>query len=140
MRPPPRALRKLLWAASALAVVASVRAGLSCLGYARLKRLMPKTKRVRAEAPQAVLDRCAWALTRASRIVPGASCLTQALAGQWLLARLGFASQVAVGVRPEGQGSLAAHAWLTSSGRVVVGGTAEDLTRFTRLLELGSPN
>lgn len=133
----PRGLRKLIWATTATLTLAIVRVGLTFFSYASLKRILPGPGHGR-EPSKEVTDRCAWALTRGSRVVPGASCLTQALAGQWMLHRLGFTSQVLIGVRPEGGGSLAAHAWLVAGGRTVVGGDAEDLSRFKKLTELGA--
>lgn len=64
-------------------------------------------------------------LTRAVRTmfpyVPKASCLTQALTAQTLLARHGYASRLRIGVAP-GQGiPLDAHAWVQIDERVVIG-------------------
>ena len=135
----PRGLRKLIWLATAALTMSVVRLGLTFFSYAKLKRILPTSSSHTGRKPsKEVTDRCAWALTRGSRIVPGASCLTQALAGQWILHRLGFASQVVIGVRPEDGGSLAAHAWLLAAGRTVVGGDQEELGRFTKLTELGA--
>ena len=64
----------------------------------------------------------AWSVAAASRLVPGANCLTQALAGQLLLARRGRASRIRIGVRPGPNGALLAHAWLLSGSRVLLGG------------------
>ena len=132
-----RKLRKLIWAIAAIVTLAIVRLGLSLASYARLRKILPSPCEGNKPSKE-VLDRCAWALTRGSRVVPHATCLTQALAGQWLLHRLGYASQVVIGVRPLDGDSLAAHAWLNASGRTVVGGDAEDLSRFRKLTELGA--
>ena len=132
-----RRLRKLAWATAAVLTLAIVRLGLSLFSYARLRKILP-TSNLGDQPSKDLTDRCAWALNRGSRVVPGASCLTQALAGQWLLDRLGYASQVVIGVRPVTGGSLAAHAWLVASERTVVGGDAEDLGRFQKLTELGA--
>ena len=72
---------------------------------------------------------------RAARWVPGARCLAQAMAGQVLLARLGHATELRIGVaRPagsegpdsaeepaDGVPSLTAHAWLEQGDRIVLG-------------------
>lgn len=65
-----------------------------------------------------------WAITRAARFVPGASCLTQALSLQVLLARRGLGSRLCIGVRKGGQKSFEAHAWVERGGRVLIGGEA----------------
>lgn len=132
-----RGLRKLVWAASAVSLLVVVRTGLSCFSYARLKAILPKTEGG-LDPPPEIVDRCAWAVTRGSRLVPGATCLTQALSGRWLLWLLGYRSHVVIGVRPLENGSLAAHAWLQSAGRTVVGGDAEDTCKFQTIVEIGA--
>jgi hypothetical protein len=72
----------------------------------------------------------------AARIVPGATCLTQAFAAQLLLARAGYRSQMRIGVAKDEQGQFIAHAWLISNDRVVVGGSSEDLRRYVSLTDL----
>jgi hypothetical protein len=67
-------------------------------------------------------ERVAWSVAVASRYVPKATCLVQALAGQALLARRGYAAQVQIGVaKPDGR--FEAHAWLEWEGHVLVGGS-----------------
>jgi hypothetical protein len=78
----------------------------------------------------------AWAVRAASRRVPKASCLTQALAGQIFLGMHGFASQIHVGVARGEDGDFSAHAWLDVDGRVVIGD--HGLDRYTRLPEIAS--
>jgi Transglutaminase-like superfamily len=84
--------------------------------------------------------RVGWAVTRASRWVPSATCLVQALAGQVLLRRRGHLASVRIGVargervggqRRRGETTpVRAHAWLESGDIVVVGG---DHARYMRL-------
>lgn len=50
-------------------------------------------------------------------------CLTQALAARWLLGRAGYAAELKLGARREGDRFLA-HAWLEMDGQVVLGGAA----------------
>lgn len=61
------------------------------------------------------------AVERAALLVPGAGCLPQALATQWLLHRRGDAAVLRVGVARDGD-ALLAHAWVECGGEVVVGG------------------
>lgn len=68
----------------------------------------------------------AWAVTHAARLIPAATCLTQAIAARRLLAARGIASQVRVGVARGGDGRLLAHAWLEHDGATVLGGTDRD--------------
>lgn len=76
--------------------------------------------------------RVALAVATASRYVPCASCLTQALAAQALLRRYRHPAELRIGVaRPAGR-RLAAHAWVVCAGAVVIGDTG-DLAAFRTL-------
>jgi hypothetical protein len=135
-------LRKLLrlrfkdqiFLAATWMVVASVRLGLSIIRYRMLARLLPTGGR--AHAPGWELRRTAWAVTLAARYVPAASCLTQALAGQTLLALRGYETVVRIGVGTRPEGGIRAHAWLVSGEEVVLGGRAESIADFKPLLDL----
>jgi hypothetical protein len=83
--------------------------------------------------PQASIDSIAWAVTVASRYVPAATCLTQALAAQGLLAGRGHSARLCIGVARSAAGRFQAHAWVECAGRVVIGG-AEAPVRFTPLV------
>jgi hypothetical protein len=113
--------------AAALAEVARARAGLTLHRHAGLRR---RIGRLAAEAPAAspapaALAEVAWSVTAAARGVPGASCLTQALAGQALLARRGIGSRVELTL-PEATGAFRPHAWLIAGDRLILGGSASD--------------
>ena len=133
-----RGLRKLAWFCRAWCVLVVVRCGLTFLSYSQVRTWLP-LRRSLTEPPVEERSRCAWAIARASRWVPKATCLTQALSGQWLLARRGYASRVVIGVRRPSHGEVAAHAWLRVGEDGVLGATTEDLSAFTELTELGVP-
>lgn len=60
---------------------------------------------------------------RVSRYIPGATCLTQALALKWMLGRRRIGSHLRIGVTKDADGTFKAHAWLeTMSQRVLIGG------------------
>ena len=118
-----------------LVALTAFRLGLTLLSYNRLQTFMP-TPGPEADADEAELGRVGWAIPRAARFVPMASCLTQALAAQYLLARRGVASRIRIGVTQEPDGSFLAHAWLLSGGRIVVGGTSQSLARYKFLTDL----
>jgi hypothetical protein len=117
----------------AFGAVVLARLGLSFLRYSRIRA------KVDAVAPRKTVinedgtpGRCSKAVSFASRVVPKASCLTQALALRWMLNRRGIASTLRFGVaRPDGQ-KLAAHAWLECDGRIIIGGrqSAEKYASF----------
>lgn len=69
------------------------------------------------------------AVTAAARRLPWhPTCLRQAVAASRMLRRRGIGGRIHLGVATE-PGSLAAHAWVTVGGRVVLGGGGAD--RFT---------
>lgn len=65
------------------------------------------------------------------RRIPGATCLTQALALRYLLEKRGIRSELEIGVGKDVRG-FKAHAWLTVDGRVVHGG-GRQLANYERL-------
>jgi hypothetical protein len=77
-------------------------------------------------------ERVAWAVSRVSRFVPGASCLTQALATRVLLSRRGFEGRLRVGVAKADNGKLEAHAWIERDGVILIG-DQPGLRRFVEL-------
>jgi hypothetical protein len=121
-----RLLFRCLW------VVLATRLGLSLFSYKTVRGWIPDGARNEVATPE-TLQRIRWAVRGAARVVPRASCLTQALAAQFVLARLGHPSQIQVGVAKDPSGRLLAHAWLISDGRVVIGGSARELARYSLL-------
>jgi hypothetical protein len=109
------AVRLLLWVLPYRAVSALVR------GSATPPRGAPR-------GSPATAERIALDVARAARVVPRATCLVQALAGQWLIARAGAPVALQLGVAL-GERGLEAHAWLESGDRVVLGG--EEAARFS---------
>lgn len=76
---------------------------------------------------------------RVSRYVPGATCLTQALAAHVLINLSGHSSKLQIGVVKEDDGELKAHAWLESCGKVIVG-NHKDLANYAVLNYLKGNN
>jgi len=66
-----------------------------------------------------------WSVRSAARLVPGASCLTQALAAHIILEQCGHRSTLHVGVSRE-RGTFEAHAWVESGGAIIVGELERD--------------
>ena len=107
-------------------LLAGVRIGLWLLPYRTLRRLLgrlPGNDRGGGRrGARETIERIAWAVTAASRHLPGTwTCLTQALAAEVLLARVGHRAHVRFGVTKAQGGRLKAHAWVESNGEVVVG-------------------
>lgn len=62
------------------------------------------------------------AIRIASRCIPRATCLPQALTAQHLLIRYAYPADFQIGVAKDKQGRLEAHAWVNSSGQTIIGG------------------
>jgi hypothetical protein len=131
----PSAERRLLLVA--LPVVAGVRVALWLLPFPTLRRWQARwsVPREDARGAGAVIPPVVRAVTIASRAVPGASCLTQALAAQLLLARRGCPSVLRLGVGRGPGRRFAAHAWLEYEGRPIIG--EFEAGRFTPLPAFG---
>lgn len=109
----------------ALIVVAAVRLALWVLPFRWLRGFIERSLHGSsrpAGAGHRSVNGITWAVETTSRLVPRATCLTQALAARVLLAREGHASRVRLGVARMGKGDFKAHAWLEHGGQVVIGG------------------
>lgn len=120
--------------AQCLAVVIAIRVGLSLFGYRAVLDRIAKTAPARPSDAHAHLH--IWCVKHCSRIVPGATCLTQALAVHYLRARAGHPTRIRIGVRKRDDGRIAAHAWLVDGDVVLIGGEGEQLASFTPLVDL----
>ncbi|MHC1688625.1 MAG: lasso peptide biosynthesis B2 protein [Methanothrix sp.] len=70
-------------------------------------------------------ERIIWAVRVASKFVPSATCLAQALAARALLKAHGYGANLIIGVAKDGE-RLKAHAWLEKDDRVIIGGSTSD--------------
>ena len=125
---------RYLWAAWGLLVF--YRAGLALAPFRIVRCALPPLPET--EAPAWVLARTRWAVATAARAALGATCLPQAMAANALLSLQGYNSLIRVGVR-RSDGALQAHAWLLSSGRVVVRDDGEGLKSFSTIVDIGKP-
>src|SRR3954468_11959023 len=64
-------------------------------------------------------SRIAWAISAVSRYVPGATCLTQAIAAEALLRSHGYTPNLHIGVTKTKSQALEAHAWIEVQGDIV---------------------
>ncbi|KKN63847.1 hypothetical protein LCGC14_0497770 [marine sediment metagenome] len=123
-------LAKLRLLIVALSVVIVARLAVAAQRSRRLERHIVKL-RDRAASPSRTLvhdlREIAWSVSATARLVPGATCLTQALAGDWLLARRGRTGEIQLSL-PVGEASegFRPHAWLICNGHIVLGGTQAD--------------
>jgi hypothetical protein len=124
-----KAERRLL--VRAFVLVVKFRLALSLLPWRHLIAFTNRPPRPLARGLTA--ERMEWAVRRASRGVPRATCLTQALALNQLLASEGYPCVLHIGVNNDG-GGFAAHAWVELHGipllsnQAMVSGYARFLT------------
>jgi Transglutaminase-like superfamily len=111
----------------ALLILARTRLALSILPWRRMRA--PVIRSI-APALRTNADRLEWAIRATSRFIPRATCLTQALALQRLLAHHGYESRVQIGARNT-DGHFGAHAWVEHEGGSFLS-TAAELTRYAR--------
>jgi hypothetical protein len=107
--------RRLLF--RAMTALVTVRVALSLVPMDRLRRWAADARVPDERQP---IERIAWAVSAASRRVPGATCLVSALALQRLLSRDGHPSVLHIGVAKREQ-RFAAHAWVEVEGRTLIG-------------------
>ena len=112
----------------ALLTVVHVRMLLWTRPWRRLCRTIDRPVRDVAARPD--VRRLAWAIRAASRCVPCATCLTQALALQRLVSECGYDAIVQIGIQRV-NGKFAAHAWVEHDGRPLLD-TPGDLAGYRR--------
>lgn len=136
MSPASRPVRRRWLLGNAVFKLAVASAGLRLLSFRRIRAFINSRPSRPQREPRYSPDEVARALERGSRYVAGSTCLVQALAGQWLLQREGYAPQLRIGVsKSEG---FEAHAWLELEGKVVIGGP-EESERFRPFPPFASP-
>lgn len=109
-----------------LVLVCFVRLGLWLMPLRILRKMARIGSSVSSLAQPQLSDpylvrKIASSVRRVSRYVPAASCLTQAVAAQVLLAHHGQVTNLRIGVTRGDEGELKAHAWLESNGRIIIG-------------------
>jgi hypothetical protein len=132
----PHARRDWLLLVATVGLLARIRLSLSLTSLQHVRQRIAADRRA-APTRRHGVTMLAWAVRNGARLVPGASCLVQALTLQELLNREGVASIIKLGVREAKPQTLAAHAWVLVEGRVVLGGTEQSLARFSPIAELG---
>jgi len=125
--------RRLLF--SALGSLTIVRLGLWVLPLQRILAYLKRLQLQTSEAPKSgensevSATQIAWAIRSVGRYLPGGgNCLVQSLAGQFMLARRGYASQLHIGAARE-DGEFKAHAWVECQGQIIIG--AAGVSQYT---------
>ncbi len=125
----------------ALVFVLVARAWISLGSYSTFLRMTARVPRCLSTRRASVRRArgAAWAVDRSARIVPGATCLTQALAAALFLRLLGHSSELVIGVHRGAGSGFQAHAWLCHGGRVLTGGPSNRIARFSVITRLAVP-
>jgi hypothetical protein len=113
----------------AFLLLVRIRVALWLLPWRRVLALLPQDV---APTVRFSVDRLERAVRAASRAVPCATCLTQALALNHLLSRGGHASVIRIGVTNE-HDRFAAHAWVECGGAPLLS-SAADVARYAHLV------
>lgn len=116
----------------ALLILVRVRVWLWTRPWRSVYRSLERPIRVVDAQPD--VRRLAWAIRAASRWIPGATCLTRAVALHQLLSRFGYDAIVQIGIQ-HGTGTFTAHAWTEHEGRPLLDAPA-DLVHYKRLFSL----
>lgn len=115
-------------------LLAAIRAALWLLPWRRVlafAHAMPARS-----SPRFAVDRLEWAVLRAGRVVPRATCLAQAVTLGRLLAREGYAGSIQIGVTNAPR--FEAHAWVEHDGTTLLD-DAGQLARYSRLISWTLP-
>lgn len=132
----PGSDRRLLVRSGLVLVVARVALWLLPLEVAR--RFLARLTKPRPAAT-ATAERIGWAVSVASRLVPQATCLPQALAAEALLAQDRHPVVLRIGVVKTDAGRIEGHAWVESEGRIVIGDLDRRHAAYTPLPPLPPP-
>jgi hypothetical protein len=128
----PAAERKLIL--SSFTLLAALRVALALLPFRRVL-FMFGGRDLRQPVYSCTPRQVVRAVQLASRYMPGATCLTQAMTTQILLRRRGHSSCLHVGVAVRQK--FEAHAWVEFEGEAAIGGGAKT-DQFTTILVLRS--
>jgi len=110
----------------ALVIVACTRLALSVLSFRTLQHLINVSVRLPFSLPaETQVTRLVWAVRAASKRVPAASCLTQSLALQFMMAQSGRAARIHIGVAKQSGSVFQAHAWVEYAGTVLLSELSE---------------
>jgi hypothetical protein len=125
----PSADRALLM--QSVMLIGMARVALWILPFNVARRLL--TPGARNRAATTTTEKIGWAISVGKGFVPKANCLPQALAAESLLLQAGHPVEFRIGVAKTPDGQIEAHAWVESSGRLVVGDLTQGLSTYTPL-------
>ena len=96
----------------------------------RIERITPRAQ------PELSLALLTWAVQQSARAVPGATCLTQALALRYLAQYEGAGCTIRIGVKHSPGKAFEAHAWVVAQDEIILGGATERIADFKPIVDL----
>jgi hypothetical protein len=104
------------------------------------RQLSPGDSTMTADVPAAIARRIGSAVERMVRHTPwDSTCLTQTIAGKFMLRRRGVPSRLYLGTRKDESGRLLAHSWLLVGNEILIGAGGHDtFTALSSFAEEGS--
>lgn len=118
----PYPTKKLLL--ESLSLMLLIRISLWIFPFGWLRRCLERFESSRGDHKEVdwqVINEVIRAIRTSSRLVPKATCLTQALATRTLLRLRAQDSQLRIGVDKDAEDLLTGHAWVEIDGRIIVG-------------------
>lgn len=116
--------------------VLRVRYMLTLSSYRSVLTSIERTRKAKNQRKQYDPKLLVWSVTHAAKLVPGASCLTQALSLRWLLAKSGQDCTIRIGVHKSAKGAVEAHAWVIKDGEILIGGVNSEPSKFVPIVDL----
>jgi hypothetical protein len=103
------------------------------------RQLAPGDMAGSSESASLVARRIGSAVERMARHTPwNSTCLTQTIAGKFMLRRRGVSSRLYLGTRKDESGRLLAHSWLLVGSEILIGGSGhETFTPLSAFVEAG---
>ena len=124
-------VRKVLFALRASALLSVTRVLLPLIGLKSVRRWLSEPRLSQRSFDERTIVRL---VQRAARVCPvGSTCLTRAITGQYFLRKAGIESRLCIGVMRDQQKAFQAHAWLERDGRVILGGSTEEIRQWIPL-------
>lgn len=102
-------------------LLTAMRLGLWLLPFRTLRRGLARHAQTSSRFATTPPERIGWAVATAGRYVPGATCLTQALAAQFLLERRGYSAHLRIGMARRDGAQFEGHAWVEHEGQIIFG-------------------
>ncbi len=117
----------------AMVLLVGIRVLLPIFGLKNVRKLLRSVSEFRGKSELDLRENLRLLQAAARRCPVGSTCLTRALAAQLLLRRGGIDSRLCIGVKRDEQRKFEAHAWLERNGEVILGGSDDEIRKWSPL-------